>query len=221
VEQLHLLDAHGNPVEADYALSRSTSSVTVAVDIYPTKQIRVTAAPSQSVDGSVRRGYTLESIDVNPDTVVAAADQSLLDTLDHLTIAPIDVSGADHSFTQVVDIAMLSGIKNLSSNQVSATVNIVEQDLTRRYTNLQASLSGVRDGLRASWASPKLEVKLVGPYSVVQSLSRNDLVIWVDLSDYGPGTYDVPVQVSVDNYPDLNITVDPATVRVALTAGAG
>ena len=221
VEQLRLLDAHGDPVEADYALSRSTSSVTVTVDIYPTKQIQVTALPEESVEGSVRRGYTLESIDVNPSTVMVAADQSLLDTLDHLSIEPVDVSGADRSFTQIVNISMLKDIKYLSSDQVSATVNIVEQELTKRYSNLEASLSGLADGLHAAWSSPKLEVKLVGPYSQVQSLSRNDLVIWLDVTGYGPGAYDVPVQVKVDNYPDLDITADPATVRVTLTQKAG
>ncbi len=221
VEQLHLLDAHGDPVEADYALSRSTSSVTVAVDIYPTKQIQVTATPGESVEGGVRRGYTLESIDVNPETVVVAADQSLLDTLDGLSIEPIDVTGADRSFTQIANIAMLNGIKYLSSDQVTATVNIVEQELTRRYTNLSASLVGIGEGVESNWQSPKLEVKLVGPYSQVQSLSRNDLLVWVDASGFGPGVYDLPVQVSVDNYPDLDITVDPATVRVTLSQKTG
>ncbi len=221
LEQLRLLDAHGDAIEAEYALSSSTSSVTVTVDIYPTKQISVTASPNESVEGTVRRGYTLESIEVNPSTVVVAADQSLLDTLDHLTIEPIDVTGADRSFTQVVNIAALKDIKNLSSGQVSATVSIAEQEQTRRYTNLQATLSGVAEGLHASWSSPRLEVKLVGPYSAVQSLSRNDLVCWVDLSGYGVGVYDVPVRVTVDNYPDLSITVDPATVRVTLTQKAG
>jgi hypothetical protein len=33
--------------------------------------------------------------------------------------------------------------------------------------------------------------------------------------------YDVPVQVKVDNYPDLAISVDPATVRVTLTEKTG
>lgn len=223
VEQLplRLLDAHGDPVEADYALASSTSTAMVTVDIYPTKQIQVTATPEESVEGNVRRGYTLESIDVNPSTVMVAADQSLLDTLDHLTIRPIDVSGADRSFTQIVNISMLKDIKHLSSDQVSATVNIVEQELTKRYSNLEASLSGLADGLHAAWSSPKLEVKLVGPYSQVQSLSRNDLVIWLDVTGYGPGVYDVPVQVKVDNYPDLTISANPATVRVTLTEKAG
>jgi YbbR domain-containing protein len=221
VEELRLLDAHGDPVEADYALSRSTSSVTVTVDIYPTKQIQVTATPEESVEGSVRRGYTLESIDVNPATVMVAADQSLLDTLDHLTIEPVDVSGADRSFTQIVNIAMLKDIKNPSSAQVSVTVNIVEQELTRRYSNLEATLSGVGANLSAAWSSPRLEVRLSGPYSAVQSLSRNDLLIWVDLTGCGPGVYDLPVQVKVDNFPDLTITADPATVRVTLTEKTG
>jgi len=222
VEQLplRLVDAHMDPVEADYALSSSTSSVMVTVDIYPTKQIQVTASPDESVQGNVRRGYMLESIEVNPSTVMVAADQSLLDTLEHLTIEPIDVSGADRSFTQVVNLSMLKDIKNLSSNQVTATVNIVEQELTKRYTNLEASLSGLGDGLHAAWSSPKLEVKLSGAYSQVQSLSRNDLVIWLDVTGFGPGSYEVPVQVRVDNFPDLTITAEPAAVRVTLTQKA-
>ncbi len=193
----------------------------MALDIYPTKQIEVTASPAESVKGSVRRGYTLESIEVNPSTVMVAADQSLLDTLDHLSIEPIDVSGADRPFTQIVDIAMLKGIKYLSSDQVSATVNILEQELTRRYSNLEATLSGLDGSLTAAWSSPRLEVRLSGPYSSVQSLSRSDLVIWVDLTGYGPGVYDVPVQVKVDNFPDLEISVEPRTVRVTLTEKTG
>lgn len=219
--QLHLLDAHGDPIEADYALSRSTNSVTVALDIYPTKQIEVTATPGETVKGSVRRGYSLESIEVNPSTVMVAADQSLLDTLDHLSIEPVDVSGADRPFTQIVDIAMLKDIKYMSSDQVSATINITEQELTRRYSNLEATLSGLGANLSAAWSSPRLEVRLSGPYSAVQSLSRNDLVVWVDLTGYGAGVYDLPVQVKVDNFPDLTITSEPAAVRVTVTEKTG
>jgi YbbR domain-containing protein len=220
VGQLRLLDASGDEINADYALSRSTSSITVAFDIYPVKQLTVTADADEATHGAVRRGYALQSIEVYPDTVMAAADQSLLDTLDHLSIEAIDISGADRTFTQIVDISMLKGIKYLSSDQVSATVNIVEQELTKRYSNMEATPMGLDAALRVNWSSPRLEVRLSGPYSAVQSLSRNDVVVWCDLEGYSAGVYDVPIQVTVDNYPDLSVGVEPATVRMTLTEKA-
>ena len=49
---------------------------------------------------------------------------------------------------------------------------------------------------------------------------KSRLLADVDLTGLTPGEYDLPVQVTADNYPSVTFEVEPQTVHVAIrTAG--
>lgn len=217
VEQMVVVDASGNELSTNL-LSKSTSSVTVGVDIYPTKPVSVSTDIEQTLTGELPEGYLIDSVEIQPESIVVAAEQSLLDSLNELSVVPVDISDAKRSFTAIAKINKLSDIKYLSSDDVTVTVNIVEQDLTKRFSNVTPRLIGQSENMRTKWANPKLEVQVTGAYSIVESLSRSDLLCTVDLSGITEsGVYELPISVSIDNYPELSYAVTPAVVKVTVT----
>ena len=61
-----------------------------------------------------------------------------------------------------------------------------------------------------------MTVMVTGPYSVVQGLSRGDLIATVDVSGLKAGEYQLPVKVSVDNQPELTFECTPDTLTVTI-----
>ncbi|MEG0934677.1 MAG: CdaR family protein [Clostridia bacterium] len=216
VEQITPINAAKEAVAG--ALSRSTNSVTLSVDIYPTKKLPITARVGEMVSGQVPEGYEIASVEVSPAQVVAAADPALLAELETLTIEPVNVTGARQTFTTIARINSLKGIKNLSSAEVSVTVHIQEQPLTKRFTGVALRPTNVSASLDAVLARERVDVKVTGPYSVVRGLVRSDIQASVDLAGLTQGEYELPIALSVDNYPELTCEASIATVKVVARA---
>ena len=204
-EPFVLLDASGNEMDSE-SLVCSTNSVNVGMDIYPTKVLNVSTDIAKVISGEPAEGYHVESIEVQPESIEVA----------ELVPESIDVTGLTQSFSTRVSVSKLNDVKNLSSNQVNVTVHIVEEDTTKRFSNVPRTVVGVGEGLKARVEKTNLTVMVTGPYSVVQGLSRGDLIATVDVSGLKAGEYQLPVKVSVDNQPELTFECTPDTLTVTI-----
>ena len=66
----------------------------------------------------------------------------------------------------------------------------------------------------------RVQVTLRTTQSVWESLEAADFDVTVDLSELGPGTHELPVEVSIDKEPSTILNVDPGTVEVELDSSA-
>lgn len=214
-ERFVLLDASGNEMDSE-TLVCSTNSVNVGMDIYPTKTISVSTDIAKVISGEPAEGYHVEKIEVQPESIEVAAEQSLLDQLVELVPEPIDVTGLTQSFSTRVSVSKLNDVKNLSSNQLNVTVHIVEEDVSKRFSNVPRTVIGLGEGLKARVEKTQLTVMVSGPYSIVQGLSRGDLIATVDVSGLKAGEYELPIKVSVDNRPELTFECSPGTLTVTI-----
>ena len=148
------------------ALSVSTSSVRVTVEVYPIRVLTLSQEADQLTSGQVPEGYRVDQVEVNPTQVVVAAEQALLDGLTELTIEPVDLTGATQTFTAIAQVQTLKGIKYLSSDEVSVTVTISEQELTKRFSNVSLNLENQPQGMRAVPSAKRVDVKVTGLYSL-------------------------------------------------------
>lgn len=214
-ERFVLLDASGNEMDSE-SLACSTNSINVGMDIYPTKKLNVSTDIAKVISGEPAEGYHVEKIEVQPESIEVAAEQSLLDQLVELVPESIDVTGLTQSFSTRVSVSKLRDVKNLSSNQLNVTVHIAEENVSKRFSNVPRTVVGLGEGLKARVEKTKLTVMVSGPYSVVQNLSRGDLIASVDVSGLKKGQYQLPVKVSVDNQPELTFecTPDKLTVNI-------
>lgn len=212
-----LYDSEGGEI-SQTMLDCSASSITVGIDIYPTRELKISTQVEDVVVGQPAEGYVVESITVQPDTVTVAAEKELLASLDELLIEPIDISGASQSFSRRVALSTLADIKYTSAEQVYVSVQIAEETASARIEGVDLTFTGKDDSLFLTWARAAFSARATGPRSRVAALQEQGLAATVDLSGLAAGSYELPLVFSAADYPDVTLEFDPPTVSVTLQA---
>ena len=207
-----LLDADGNEI-SQTMLNRTTSSISVSLDVYPCREIPFATDPASLVTGQPAEGFEVESVTIQPESVTVAAEQELLDSLAQLMIDPVSVSGASQSFSARTTVSQLSDFKNVSSEQVYVNVNIVEETITGFVDQVKVVFNNTGDNLVATYEP--LGVYVTGPRSEVEALQASGMTVQLDLSGYAAGYYLLGPTVDSERYPDL--TFESEAVSVTLT----
>lgn len=213
---LTLLDEQGNEIGS--ALTASPSFIMMSIDVYPKAQLSVNHNIDTATVGTLPEGYEITGVDVQPETVTVAGEQSLLDELDELSFVPISVDGRTSSFTAISTINALRDMRYISSEQVTVTVYIAESTLTDSFQSLPISVRGKAADRTVSLSVDKSEVRLSGPYSLVNNLEESDVNVYVDVTGLEKGQYELPVSVAIDGGDVSNLTIetDPTVVTVTI-----
>ena len=214
-----LLDYTGEEI-AQTLLSSSSSSVTVGVEVYPTRELHISTAIEDVVQGTPAEGYEVTSVSIQPESVTVAADAQLLESLTELLIQPVDVDGASQTFSQRTRIATLTDFKDISTEQVYVTVNI-EEVRASAWADVNLSFINRPDDLTCTFTNADFRVLVTGPASRVEALSESGVEAIVDLRDLSAGEYTLPIAVDTELYPGLTLEFEPASVEVTLSASSG
>lgn len=209
-----LLDSMGEEISAEM-LNISSSSVSVSVDIYPTKDLPVSTDLANVVTGQPAEGYVVQSVTMQPETITVAADSELLAGLTDLMIQPVSVDGMSQSFTVRAAIAPLSGVKNLSSEQVYVNVNISEASIGGRIDDVSVLVSGKGEGLSVEYNT--MSVYVTGPRSVVEQLQKDGVFVSVDLTGLKAGTYEIEPVFDNERFPNITFQPEHEKMMVTLT----
>ena len=200
-------------------LDISTSSVTANFEIYPQRSLPVAVDIDEVLTGELPIGYDFDGgIEVQPAFITIAGDPALLDSMSEIRIRPVDVSSATHTFALNTPVDKMADIKNYSSEFVNVKVGIREKLMDRTFSNCLISPQNLDGAFRYKWSNPKAKVAVSDLYSVVNSLEKGDLNITVDLSEIKePGTYELPISLRVDNYPELAYSIEPAVAKITIS----
>ena len=209
-----LLDASGNVITQ--TLSKSSSSVSASVSIYPFKQVELITDVDAVTTGTLLNGYSITHVEVQPERILVAADEDLLDELDSLSFTPVNINGRSRSFSATVPVNKLGSIAHLSSEEVTVTVYIEELNSTQTYRNISLDVLGETDHQNITLNTDKVDIRITGPYSVFDSLNRNQISAGVDVAGLAPGTYSLPVKVEVDKHSSLTFESEPKNVTVTI-----
>lgn len=201
-------------------LSSSSSSVTVGVDVYPTKELPISTDIEDVVQGTPAEGYEVTSVTIQPEAVTVAADQELLDNLTELLIQPVDVSGLSQTFSQRTRIATLTDFRDISTEQVYVTVTIEEVQQSA-WADVNLTFINIPDDMSCTFTSADFRVLVTGPASRVQALTESGVEAVVDVSGLSAGEYMLPITVDAELYPGLTLEFEPADVEVRLDASSG
>ncbi len=214
---LTLLDGQGNEIGS--ALTASPSFIMMSLDVYPKVQLSVSSNAETATVGTLPEGYELAGIDVQPEVITVAGEQSLLEVLEELTFDPINLDGRTSSFTSIATINALRDMRYVSSEQVTVTVYIVESTLTDSFQSLPITVRGRSAQTNVTLSVSSGDVRLSGPYSLVNRLTEADVNLSVDVTGLELGQYDLPVAIAVDggDVSALACEIDPPTIAVEIT----
>lgn len=213
------------PVEVIDEDGQRVSGVTVSPE-----SIRVTMPVSQqggyrdvavkvSIIGRVASGYRLTDLSVFPPVVtVFSTDPQLVANLPGVVeTQPLDLQNAQEDITIRLAINLPEGVTIIGEPTVlvRAGVSPIESSVT--LASEPVDIEGLGSGLTAQVSPMTVDIILSGPLSLLDTLTRQSVRAFVDLTDLGPGTYQITPKVEVII---ANIVVEsilPNTIEVVIT----
>ncbi len=196
--QLNLFDSAGNKINTKH-LNLSVTSVNATITILPRKVVNITPEFT-----SVPKDIDISSLSVQilPSTVEIAAPEDILNSINKISLEPIDFSKINPEHTKFeVPLEIPTECRNL--NNISTSV------LKINLSGFQSKSINVTNVLFKNLASDKsaeahivsLPVQIVGPYSQLRSITPSDVILEIDLSDKSDfiGQTEFPVKIKFNS----------------------
>ena len=188
------VDSAGNPV-AGVELVPDSAQVTVPVT---QREGYRDVAVKLVITGQVASGYQVTNLTVAPNFItITSADPRLVEQMPgFVNTVPLDISGANDDVVRRLPLELPPGVTVDGDQAVLAQVNIaaIEYSLTVQRV---LELRGLPVGLSATASPDTVDVLLLGPLSVLDGLSLEDVRVVLDLEGLGPGTYQVTPEVQL------------------------
>lgn len=211
-----LMDSAGSEV-SQTMLTRSSSSITVVTDVYPTKELPISTQIDEVITGRPAEGYAVSSVSIQPESITVAAQQELLDGISELLIEPVSVDGLSQSFTARAKISLLSDFENASAEQVYVNITISEKNVSEWIEDANISFVGKGENLQLAWQQTPVRVLVTGPRSSVEEMKRSGVSVTVDLTGLGAGSHSCELRFPEESYPGVSFEPETPAITVSLS----
>lgn len=203
------------PVEG-VSLSPSTVQVTVPVTQrggFRTVVVKIVTS------GQIAPGYRLTNIFALPPTVtIFSADPILVDTIPgFVETTPINLNMASENIEIRVALNLPEGINVVGSQNVTVQIGIEPIQSSISFTNVPIQIEGLGEDLQVEISPENVDIFLSGPLPLLDELDLTKILVIIDLSDRGPGTYQLVPEILLENN---QITVDvilPSSIEVTIS----
>ncbi|MCL4531331.1 MAG: CdaR family protein [Chloroflexi bacterium] len=170
------------------------------------------------VRGQVASGYRLDNISVSPPVItVYSSDSALVNAMPgYVETQPIDLQGASDNLNARVPLNLPDGISVVGQPtvQIQAAVSAIQSSLTMSGETVE--VIGVAQGMQAQVSPATVDVILSGPLPVLDTLTRQDVRVSVDVTGYDAGSYQLTPKVEVLAAGVIVESILPGTVGVVI-----
>lgn len=207
-------DIEDNPVKG---VTLNPSTIQVNVPVVQRGGFR-TVVVKIVTSGQIAPGYRLTNIFALPPTVtIFSADPNLIDSIPgFVETTPINLNMAGEDIEIRVALNLPEGINVVGSQNVTVQIGIEPIQSSLSFTNVPIQIDGLGEGLKAEFSPLIVDIFLSGPLPLLDQLTQNSIVVIIDLSERGPGTYQLAPSVLLDND---QIDVDailPSSIEVTI-----
>jgi YbbR domain-containing protein len=202
------VDASGLPIDG---LQVEPGVVVVSVPVLPTATTR-TVPVLWSLRGTVATGYWSSRVTTEPVAVTISGDQAVLAQIARIDTAAVDVTGLTAAKTFRVPLLLPDGVTLLQPVDVSVTVTVVPLAGTRPFLEA-VQIQNVGSSFVAETDVGSVTVTVSGPAPTLTAITVDQVVVTVDASGKGPGTYTmdavvrVPTGVTVQSVQPQRVTL--------------
>lgn len=204
---LKAYDSEGNVVDVEVVPSKIDADIELAS---PSKEVPVKAIPT----GEISFGRAISAINVSESRVTVYGDEETLANLKYIPVE-VNVSDLKENRQYKLELKKPVGVRSMSVNNV--TVNVELDTVTNKtLDNVGIETRNLGDGLKVQAvdaSSSTVSVTLKGVASVVDSITSDDLVAYIDLDGYTAGTYEVEVNVEGN---DVRVQYTSKTKKVKI-----
>ena len=169
--------------------------------------------------GQIAAGYSLTNIFAMPPTVtIFSADPTLVESLPgFIETAPINLNAASEDIEIRVALNLPEGINVVGSQNVTVQIGIDPIQSSISYTNIPIQIDGLGEGLEATLSPENVDIFLSGPLPLLDELDQTNILILIDLSDRGPGTYQLAPEVLLENDQIIVDVILPSSIEVTIS----
>ena len=203
-------DANGKVVNAEIV----PSSVSVKVPISsPSKTVPI----KLNVTGTAPLGFSLESVTMNHQTTEIYGSESVLEGINEVTVN-LDLSTVTSDSEMIQPIVLPSGVNGSSVSMVTlkATLGTTSE---RTIENVTLNSINNDNGYGVSYTETlNVSLTIKGTQSNIDAVSASDFYVYVDFAGLEPGTYDLPIGVTVNTDAYVTVEVNPKNLNITLVS---
>lgn len=206
------VDASGNPVSR-VTITPSTTQAKIPIT---QKQGFRDVTVKVVITGQLASGYQVTNIAVTPLVItLSSSDPALVQHLPgYVETAPLDITGATTDVIRRVPLQLPPGLEGATSVLVEVNVSAIQYSST---IQRPLELSGLSPGLAAVASPDSVDLLVLGPLPVLNSLTLGDVHVVLDLTGLAPGTYQITptVQFLSDQVKAENVL--PGQIEVVIS----
>ena len=174
------------------------------------------------LEGKPEPGYRITNITTSPPTItVFSSDPDQLTSLPgFVETEPLDISSASQDVDARLTMALPEGVTAVSEQSIVVLVSIEAVETSQRIRQ-NLTITGLGTNLSVQISPDSVDVIMSGPLPVLDSLTRENVKVMLDLLHLVPGSYDIEPSVIVSG-PDVikTDTILPAFIRVNISEQA-
>lgn len=182
---------------------------------WPTKIVKIKV----DIKGKPNEAFEITSVEAIPSHVTIMGPSSTLDRINEIITPPLDISGLDKTGIFETTLSIPEELKFIDKPNVKVIVELKEKVVEREFL-LPVKIYGSSVFLKWKVSPTQVKVKIRGPYTKINALNLQDILVSVDLSHIEVKEATLPVSVSLP--PGLEIiSVTPEHVKVSIVKEGG
>ncbi len=195
-----LMDAN-NEACSTTGLTFSTDVVTATLPLLTLKDVKLDV---NLIEGAGATSANTK-LSIEPESIVLAGDSELLEGMNKIVLATIDLTDFTSSFTETYSIPLDNELKSTTGiTEANITVEIVGLE-TKAFRVSNISCTNVTEGFEAQIITQNLDIMLRGEAETLAQIKNENIRAVADLTDMNEstGTYMPKVKIYVDGFKDV------------------
>lgn len=210
-----LMDANNEPCSTT-GLSFSDDVVTATLPLLMLKDVKLDV---NLIEGAGATSANTK-VTIEPESIALAGDSKLLEGINKIILATIDLTDFSSSFTETYTIPL--------DNEITSTTGVTTAEVTVEITGLETkafrvsniSCTNVTDGFNAEIITQSLDIMLRGDAETLAQIKDENIRAVADLTDMNEstGTYMPKVRIYVDGFKNVGaIGENSITIEIERT----
>jgi len=168
--------------------------------------------------GQIESGYRLTDITSSPILVtVFSTDTALIDQLPgFVETIPLNLDGANEDTVVSLPLDLPGGVTVVGESTIRVSVSIAPIQGSLTLNDLPVETIGIPDGLIASLSPAEVDIILSGPLPTLDELIPGNIRVFLDLTDFEAGTYQLEPAVEINVANVLVQSLLPSTIEIDL-----
>lgn len=170
-----------------------------------------------NINGNVPDGISIDSIQMDHQSAVIYAPESVLSTISELPVT-LNVSSLISDGEITIPLTLPGGVSSSDVSSVSLKVHL-GSTVKRTIENIPIVYRNNDNGYGASEISmTSVSVTVSGTENNIAAIQASDITVFIDVKGLETGSYDLPLQVEYKGNAYVNCALDTTSIHITLVA---